>query len=143
MHYHFKVYTADKGKYWAQGVELPGCITEARSVAALEANLKEVLDLYLSEPPDSRFVFPAPRKRVLGRNIVRVLVDPGVALSMQLRQARLRMKLSQKRMAARLGFKNVAAYQKLERPTTNPTLQTLYRIKQVVPELPVDELLAS
>ncbi|MGB0678491.1 MAG: helix-turn-helix domain-containing protein [Polyangiales bacterium] len=143
MHYHFRFHTAPEGGYWAEGIELPGCVTQAETRAALEANLRASLMLYLSEPPDSELLFPEPRKGVRGAEVMRVPVPASLAFAIRLRQARLTRGLSQRAMAERLDFAHVSAYQKLERPTANPTLKTLARIKETLPDLELDTVLST
>jgi transcriptional regulator with XRE-family HTH domain len=67
-------------------------------------------------------------------------VDPGIALSVLLRNYRLQHKYTQTQVAHRLGMKNLYSYQRLER-RANPSLQTLQKLKRVFPDLSVDYLL--
>lgn len=53
MKYHFKVHREGKG-YWAECIELVGCITEADSIEELRKNIQEALNLYIEEPEDSK-----------------------------------------------------------------------------------------
>jgi len=50
------VHKAEEGGYWAEVPAIPGCVTQAHSLEALEANLREAIEgcLSASEPlPDS------------------------------------------------------------------------------------------
>lgn len=138
MTYHFKVHRAKDG-YWAECLELPGCATEGDTRAELERNAHEALNLYLDEPADSTASFPLP-KAVTGSGVLGVAVDPGLALSVLLRNYRLRHRYTQRQVARRLGMKNMYSYQRLER-RSNPSLLTLQKLKAVFPDLSVDYLL--
>lgn len=63
MKYHFKVQKEGKF-YWAQCIELKGCITHAASMEELEKNMKEALNLYLQELKGSPDLPPIPTKNV-------------------------------------------------------------------------------
>jgi len=41
------VYPADEGGFWAKVPSLPGVYTQAETLAELEANLREAVELYL------------------------------------------------------------------------------------------------
>lgn len=138
MYYHFKVHKEQKG-LWAECLELPGCDTEAIDLHELKKNMREVLSLYLTEPEDSSLIQPLPGIYQLTDNIIRVEVEPEVALSFLLRRYRLMHKLTQSMVSEKLGFNNLWSYQRLERPTTaNPTLTTLKKLKEAYPDLPLD-----
>jgi len=134
MNYHFKIHSEDGG-FWAECVELEGCVTQADSREELLLNAAEALNLYLSEPDDSSILFPAPRKRVSGKNVVAVPVEPKTAFAQALRQARVRRGMAQQQGAALLGMKNPYSYQRLESArNANPALLTIARIKTVLGE---------
>ncbi|TGK11466.1 type II toxin-antitoxin system HicB family antitoxin [Leptospira fletcheri] len=140
MHYHFRIHT-DKTGYWAECVELKGCMTQADSLDELKVNIREVLNLYLNENEDSKSVFPLPKKKMSGKNIVLAAVDPKIAFSQILRMTRLKRGLSQKQAALLIGMKNLYSYQRLESPkSANPALSTIARIKSVFPELALDQV---
>jgi antitoxin HicB len=142
MKYHFRIHRDGRG-YWAEGVELPGCSTQAESMTALRKNMAEALNLYLDESPEFDGDLPAPRKRVTGKFIEAVSVEPRVALAVQLRQIRKRRGITQKQAAQMLGFKGLYSYQRLESPkTANPEWATVVRIKRVFPEMCLDDLAA-
>lgn len=142
MKYHFKIHK-EKSGYWAECLELVGCLTEADSIGELEENMKEALNLFLSEPEHSTTIFKMPLKKNIEKNTVEVKVDPKVAMAMMIRQLRVKRKLTQKMMAKILGFKNLFSYQRLENPkTSNPELLTLVKIKTVFPELSLDFIIA-
>lgn len=140
MHYHFK--THKEGKfYWAECLELKGCVTQAYSKRELQKNIVNVLNFYLDEPADSQLVFPLPRKNFKGRNIIKIKVEPTIAFAFSLRRLRLTKKMTQKQAAASLGLKNIYSYQRLESSkTANPSLLTLVGLKLVFPELNLDQV---
>ncbi len=46
------VYEAEEGGYWAKVPSLPGLYTQGETLEELEANLREAIELYLSEEPE-------------------------------------------------------------------------------------------
>lgn len=140
MHYHFKV--RKEGKfYWAQCVELPGCVTQAKSRKELDDNMLEALHLYIEEPEDSKDVAPLPKKTVSGRGIVKVPLDPDVAFSFLVRYYRIKHGMTQKQAAKKLGFDNVYSYQRLEK-RCNARLDTIASVKALFPEFSLDYALS-
>lgn len=134
MKYHFRIHKEKKG-YWGECLELEGCRSQGASIEDLKANLKEALDLYLDEPEDSSAVFPLPRARLAGKNIVAIDVDPQIALASLVRSERLKRKWSQKLAAKELGMP-LYSYQRLEYSrTANPEWKTLIKLRRVFPEL--------
>lgn len=143
MKYHFKIQKEQTG-YWAECIELIGCHTQADSMDDLKDNISEALNLFLSEPADSKTVFPLPKKKVRGSNVLSAKVDPRVAFAFHLRRLRLKHGLTQKETARRMGFKNLFSYQRLESAkTANPELATIIQIKRIFPEFSVDDVLAA
>ncbi len=138
MVYHFKVHR-EKNGLWAECLELDGCSTEAESREDLEWNAQEALNLYLNEPEDSHITFPLPRM-YKDNDVIEVPVDPGIGLSVLLRNYRIKNKYTQKEVAEKLGMKSLYSYQRLERKS-NPNLETLRKLKQVFPDLSVDYVL--
>jgi predicted RNase H-like HicB family nuclease/DNA-binding XRE family transcriptional regulator len=139
MVYHFKVHRESDG-YWAECLELSGCVTEAASMDGLAENAREALNLYLEEPEGSTLSFPLPDSQRRGKNILAVPVEPGIALSVLLRKYRSERHYTQQDIASRLGMKNLYSYQRLER-RSNPNLETLRKLKRVFPDLSVDYVL--
>lgn len=139
MVYHFRVHKGRDG-LWTECLELLGCSTQADSMAELQRNAREALNLYLQEPEDSQLVFPLPARHS-GKDIIEVPVDPGIAFSVVLRNYRISNKYTQRQVAKKLGMKNLYSYQRLER-RSNPNLETLQRIKRVFPDLSVDYVLS-
>ena len=138
MYYHFRIHEEDNG-FWADCVELPGCVTQADSKEELLINAAEALNLYLDESEESTLIFPFPQEQE-DSELVRVPVDPTIALSMLLRKYREEHHYTQKEVAEKLGMKNIFSYQRLER-RSNPSLSTLNKLKHVFPDLSVDYVL--
>lgn len=142
MKYHFKIHKEESG-YWAECLELEGCRTEADSLEDLEKNMSLALDLYLSEPQESRHIFPRPKNPLSGKNIVSVRVSPSVAMATRIRELRLRNRLTQVKMQNRLGIKSLSNYQRLEDPEkANPEWKTLVLIREKFPKFRIDDLMA-
>jgi predicted RNase H-like HicB family nuclease len=138
MQYHYKTHREGSG-FWGYCLELDGAPTQGDTWEEFEHNMSESLSLYLDEREDSDVLFPEPNPSLKGRNIVKVPVDPKVALAMLVRQARVKRKLTQKQASEKLGMKNVYSYQRLESSNTaNPEFTTLLRLKALFPELSVD-----
>ncbi|MCD4819115.1 MAG: type II toxin-antitoxin system HicB family antitoxin [Candidatus Cloacimonetes bacterium] len=133
MNYHFKVYKEDDG-FWSECLELEGCNTQADTLEELKNNMTEVLNLYLSEPQKSNILFPLPDESINDLDIYKVSVEPKVAFAYLLRRERINNNLTQKEVAAKLGLKRIWSYQRLENPITNPSLDTIYKIKSIFPD---------
>ena len=140
MKYHFRI-TKEKNGYSAECIELSGCRTQSDNRIELLGNMKEALDLYLSEPESSTLIFPEPRKGLKAKNIIEVQVSPNVAFALQLRQIRLKRKLTQKAMMSYLGILHLSNYQRLENPQkANPELKTLFELHNHLPELNIEKI---
>jgi antitoxin HicB len=142
MRYHFKVHQEKKG-YWAECVELKGCITQANSKKELFAHAQEALNLYLDEPENSKVIFPEPNGSAKGKELIEVPVDPKIAFAMILRQERVKHHLTQNQVAKKLGYKNPYSYQRLENSkTANPSLLTIVSLKSIFPDLNLETIVA-
>lgn len=142
MNYHFKIHKEKQG-YWAECLEIPTCLTQGGTLEELAINMKEALSLLLDEPEDSKLLFPLPDETIKDhRTIQAVEVDSNVAFAFLLRQCRLKNGLTQNQMKERLNFKNLFSYQKLEMSEfANPTLKSLKKIKEALPDFPFSLLL--
>lgn len=140
MVYHFWVHESTPG-YWAECIELDGCATQGDTIDELRANAYEALNLYLDEPATSGTVFPLPGEHA-GANVLDIPVEPEIALSVWLRNYRASHDYTQQDVARKLGMRNLYSYQRLER-RSNPSLQTLRRLKRVFPELSIDAILGD
>jgi len=140
MKYHFKVHKEKTG-YWAECIELQGCISEGDTLGELKENLADALNLYLDEPVTSEIAIPLPDISIKkGKNLIEIPVDPEIAFLVSLRYYRKMKHLSQKDMMKLLGMKNVFSYQRLEKKT-DPKLSTLMKIKKIIPEISIDYIL--
>lgn len=138
MKYHFKIHKEGAG-FWAECLELPGCLTQADTMEELHENMQEALNLYIEEPENSKQLANLPDESISpARNIVEVPLDPLIACAFMVRHSRLQRGLTQKQAARKLGFDNVFSYQRLESKRCNPRLDTLLEIKKVFPEFSVD-----
>ena len=139
MIYHFTVHKEDKG-FWAECVELPGCVTQAESYDELIMTCEESLNLYLEEPKDSKVVFPLPNELLDNdSSVVQATVEPEIALAVLLRHYRSSSRYTQKQMAEMLGMKNIYSYQRLEK-RSNPTLSIIKKIHNVFPEIRLEKI---
>jgi len=142
MRYHFKVHQEKKG-YWAECIELKGCVTQAHTKKSLIENAREALNLYLDEPENSKMVFPEPLNSTRGKEVIEVPVDPKIAFAMVLRQERVKNHLTQSQVAKKLGLKNSYSYQRLENSkTANPSLLTIASLKSIFPGLNLEVIVA-
>lgn len=140
MLYNFKVHKEDNG-YWAECIELKGCVTQADSYEKLLKNMEIALNLYLDEPENSNILFPFPRKNISGKNIVKVPVNHKIAFALKMKKYRSSLGLSQREVANLLGMKNIYSYQRLESTKkANPSLSTIARIKTVFPDFNIDDI---
>ena len=96
MYYHFKIHKESDG-YWAECVELEGCVTQGDSFDELQTNMEEALNLYLDEPDNLDVTFPLPDKIVKGEKIIEVSVHPKIGFALKMRLLR-----KQKGLAIRL-----------------------------------------
>ena len=139
MIYHFNMYKEEDG-FWAECVELPGCKTQAETYNELIEFCKESLNIYLEEPKDSKVVFPLPNESLDNDStLLRIDVEPEVALAVLLRYNRANLRLTQKQVAEMLGMKNIYSYQSLEK-RSNPTLTIIKRIHSIFPEIDLEKI---
>ena len=138
MKYHFKMHKEEEG-YWAECLELAGCVTQGESIEELTDNMQEALNLYISEPEDSKDFASFPDDSIRkAKNIVEVSLDPAIAFSFLLRYYRVKEGMTQQQAAKKMGFDNVYSYQRLESSKCNPSLRTISKIKEMFPRLSLD-----
>ena len=139
MKYHFKIHKEQDG-FWAECLELEGCRTQADSKEELLEMMEDALNTYLDDPDcDSKCAELPDDLMKVTRTIVAVRPDPKLAFQLLLRHAREQSGKTQHDMKKLLGYKSVNAYQRLER-NSNPTINTMWRIKKALPELSLDRL---
>ena len=140
MKYHFQIHKEKEGGYFAQCIEIEGCVTQGETLSELRENMREALNLSISEPEDSKYLVPLSNDKIkLSRDIEEISPDPQVALAYSVRYLRLKHNLSQKEAAQKMGFMDIFSYQRLESPKCNPTLKTLSKIKELFPEFSLDQ----
>lgn len=140
MRYHFKVHKEKEG-FWAECIELPGCVTQAPTKEELDLNMQEALNLYLEEVEDYEYLAPLPKASIKeSRNVIEVPVDPSVALAFSIRYQRIKQGLTQREAADQLGMKAIYSYQRLEK-RCNPTLDLIYKLVLLFPALSLDKIL--
>ncbi len=140
MRYHFKVHKEKEG-FWAECIELPGCVTQADTKEDLDLNMQEALNLYLEEVEDYEYLAPMPKTSIKEeRNVVEVPVDPSIALAFSIRYQRIKQGLTQREAADQLGMKAIYSYQRLEK-RCNPTLDLIYKLVLLFPALSLDKIL--
>jgi predicted RNase H-like HicB family nuclease/DNA-binding XRE family transcriptional regulator len=140
MKYHFKIHKEKKG-FWAECLELDGCFTQADTRQELYKNCEEVLNLFLEEPADSKIIFPLPDESLDGKNnVIKIKVEPEIALAVLLRNYRINSNMTQKQAAEMLGMRNIYSYQRLEKKS-NPTLNVINKIHTIFPEIELNYLL--
>jgi len=62
--YAYVIERAEDGSYWAYLPDLPGCTTSAESPEAIEPQLQEAVNLYLSYYRERGLAPPPPQARV-------------------------------------------------------------------------------
>lgn len=140
MRYHFKIHK-EKGSFWAECIELPGCVTQGNTKEELYANMHEALNLYIEESEDSQYLAPLPKKLIkCNPGLVEVSVDPSVAFAFSIRYQRIKQGLTQREVADQLGMKGIYSYQRLER-RCNPTLDLIHKLVLLFPALSLDKVL--
>ncbi|HDZ61718.1 MAG TPA: type II toxin-antitoxin system HicB family antitoxin [Nitrospirae bacterium] len=116
--------------YLVEFRDLPGCLTEGKSLEDAIHNAREALTGYLASIFERNLKIPEPSK-VKGKNIHMIEPEPEVAVPVFLRKQREARKLTQSEVAKELGI-SYQAYQRLEKPgKSNPTLKTLERLAKV------------
>lgn len=68
-----------------------------------------------------------------------VLYYPLVKFAVQVKIARLKRGFTQEKMARQMGI-GLLPYQRLESGNNNPTLKTILKLKEVLPEVSLDKL---
>lgn len=85
MKYHFKIHKEGSG-FWAECMELSGCVTQGDSMKELKKNMEEALNLYIDEPESSKKLIPLPDESITKScSIIEVPVEPSIALSFMVR----------------------------------------------------------
>ncbi|MBI4382437.1 MAG: type II toxin-antitoxin system HicB family antitoxin [Nitrospinae bacterium] len=123
-------YVAEDKAYLVEFPDLPGCLTEGKTLDDARHNAKEALTGYLASVFERNFKIPAPSD-IKGKGVYRVEPEPEVSVPVVLRKLRETRNLTQGDIAKVLGI-SYQAYQRLEKPgKSNPTLKTLERLAKV------------
>ena len=132
MKYHFKIHKEADG-FWAECLEIPGCVTQADSREELAVNMEDAINTAIQEPEGSRYLAPLPDESYKpSHSIAEVKVDPQVALGFTVRYNRIKRGMTQGEAAKRLGMKGIFSYQRLERKC-NPTIAMVSKIIAIFP----------
>lgn len=143
MKYHFKVHKEGKG-FWAECIELAGCMTQADTMKELKQNMQEALNLFIEEPEDSKKIAPFPNESLQPtKNILEISLDPQIAFAFMVRYYRIKHGFTQQEAAEKMGFDTLYSYQRLEAKRCNPSLKMISRIKSVFPDFSIDYALSS
>lgn len=143
MKYHFKIHK-EGDRFWAQCLELDGCITEADSREELDKNMHDALNLYIEEEADSDDLAAMPDSKIkLSKTVVAVFVDPQVAFTFLVRYWRIKEGLTQKEAAKRMGFDTLYSYQRLEARRCNPSLKIITMVKKLFPDFSLDAAITT
>jgi antitoxin HicB len=143
MKYHFKIHKEGNG-YWAQCIELEGCITEGDSLEELHHNMQEALNLYVEEPENSKELAVFPDESIsTTKNIAEILLDSQIAFAFMVRYYRIKQGLSQQQAAKKMGFSTIYSYQRLEGKRCNPSLKMIAKIKRAFPDFSIDYALSG
>ena len=138
MKYHFKVYKEGEG-FWAQCIEIEGCLTQGDTFEELEMNMQEALNLYIDEPENSKDLATLPDDSIKTfKTIVEVPVDTQIAFAFMVRYYRIKHGLTQAQAANKMGLDTIFSYQRLESKKCNPSLKIISRIKKAFPDFSVD-----
>jgi predicted RNase H-like HicB family nuclease/DNA-binding phage protein len=139
LEYHFKIHQENEGGFWAECIELQGCLSDGDTVEVLKLRLEDALNLYLSEPIGSNMVFPLPDNS-LDENtaFLRIPVQPNVAFAMLIRQYRISHRMTLDQAQEKVGLKNRNSYARLE-SAGNPTMDTISLVLKAFPEINLND----
>jgi antitoxin HicB len=128
--YHARI-MRQKGGYLVEFPDLPGCLTEGKTLREALDHGREALSGWLFVAISKGDHVPPSRVR-RGRGYHLVVPDVDVAVPLAILSARKRRGLTQAQVAALLGMSQ-QAYRKFELPgKSNPTLKSLQRLSEVL-----------
>jgi antitoxin HicB len=120
----------DDKSYLVEFPDLPGCLTEGKTLEEAQHNAKEALTGYLASLFERNLKIPEPSANK-GKGVYPIEPEAKVAIPILLKRLRETRKLTQGDVAKVLGI-SYQAYQRLEKPgKSNPTLKTLERLAKV------------
>jgi predicted RNase H-like HicB family nuclease/DNA-binding XRE family transcriptional regulator len=116
--------------------DCPGCQTFAESSDDVPAMAKEALEGWLETHLAERRIPPRPAHRdeaatPRGANLIRVTINPKLAVGLHVRWARIDRDLSQRGLAELVGVSQ-QQIAKLEDPDGNPGLETVERVAKAL-----------
>ena len=95
MRYHFKVHK-EGSVFWAECLELEGCVTQGDSMKELNEMMQDALNLYISEPENSTRLANLPNDSIRkSKNVVEVSVDSELAFSFLARYHRIQHEMTE------------------------------------------------
>jgi DNA-binding phage protein/predicted RNase H-like HicB family nuclease len=130
MQYHARI-TREGRQLLAEFLDAPGCQTFADSEAKLRAAAKEALEGWIEAHLDDGDAPPRPRRPRARADVWAVEVDAALSVAVQLRWARQDAGLSQAQVAKRAGVSQQQVA-KLERPGSNPTIETVMKVARAL-----------
>ena len=137
MKYHFKIHKEENG-FWAECLEIPGCVTQADSREELIVNMEDAINTTIQEPEGSNYLAPLPDTSYEpSHSIAEVRVDPQIAMGFWLRYNRIKEGITQEAAAKKLGMKNIFSYQRLERGC-NTSIAMMAKLLDAFPLLKIE-----
>jgi predicted RNase H-like HicB family nuclease/transcriptional regulator with XRE-family HTH domain len=136
--------TKEGDSFLVEFPDCPGCQTFADAADDVAAEAREALEGWLEANLVERRIPPRPMRRKaapLGYSLLRVAINPVLALALQVRWARADRRLSQGDLAKKVGVSQ-QQIAKLEDPDANPTLDTVRKVADAL-ELEVHLTLES
>lgn len=95
---------------------------------------------------EGTFELKTPRGKIVGHAVMNASsrlseldLDPLVKFAVQVKVARLKRGFTQEKMAKQMGI-GLLPYQRLESCGNNPTLKTILKLKEVLPEISLDKI---
>lgn len=129
--YYARIGKQRGGGYLVEFPDLPGCLTEGKTLEDALRNAREALSGWLFVAIKHGDEIPPTRPR-RGRDNHPIIPDLDVAIPLAILSARKRRGLTQQEVATALGISQ-QAYRKFEMPgRSNPTLRTLGRLSEVL-----------
>jgi antitoxin HicB len=144
MKFRFRYKIEPDGHFFARCLDFSICSAAGANLEELKANAERALHDDLTVPPNTCiYLTPRTAANPLERNVFSVIVRPGAAFALSLRELRTQRVLFQRQVARKLGM-HLSAYQRLEDPLrANPTLETIARVREIFPKLDVPGLFES
>jgi antitoxin HicB len=132
------IFRRQKGGFWVEFPDLPGCVTEGKSLAGARRMAREALTAILQVRLEYNAAVrrPSPLK---GRNVFWIEPDLNVGIALTLKLCRKKRGQTMKELARKMRV-SIGEVQRLEDPRrSNPTLLKLASICEAL-EIPVRDL---